>query len=165
MPVAKGNGYGFGIGRLAAAEAARGSASTPSPSGTYHEVAGSRRASTASVLVLTPVATVRDPRDARPRTVVHTVGRLEDLRRAAGRAATGAPRVVLERLTSMRRHGFTAARPAGGRPGCAGDRHRSRGSRCTCRLATGSHLTEVQRLMTDVVAAGLPTRTRLRLAT
>ena len=43
-------------------------------------------------------------------SVVHTVGRLEDLR-ALGRQSSngqGRPRVVLERLTSMRRHGLSA---------------------------------------------------------
>jgi hypothetical protein len=38
--------------------------------------------------------------------VVHTVGRLEDLQALAAR--DDRPRVVLERMTSMRRHGFSA---------------------------------------------------------
>ena len=89
---------------------------------------------------------------------MHTVGRLEDLRALAERgAATGAtPRVVLERLTSMRRHGFSA-RDLREAAAHARRRRASRASRCTCRSRQGSHLTEVNRLMTDVVAAGLPT--------
>ena len=88
--------------------------------------------------------------------MIHTVGRLEDLAALAARAATGTrPRVVLERLTSMRRHGFSArdlreaAEHAGGVT--------VEGVAVHLPLAKGSHLTEVQRLMTDVVAAGVST--------
>ena len=87
---------------------------------------------------------------------MHTVGRLEDLR-ALLAAPARRPRVVLERLTSMRRHGFSARDLREPRP--VADRRRGRGSRasrCTCRSAQGSHLAEVHRLMNDVVAAGLP---------
>ena len=51
-----------------------------------------------------------EPRAVYDPRVIHTVGRLEDLRRARrARPRPGdRPRVVLERLTSMLRHGFTA---------------------------------------------------------
>ena len=65
--------------------------------------------------------------------VVHTVGRLEDLAALAALGRDRArPRVVLERLTSMRRHGFSA-RDLREAAEHARRRHASRGSRCTCR--------------------------------
>jgi alanine racemase len=85
--------------------------------------------------------------------VVHTVGRLDDLRALSAREAK--PRVVLERLTSMRRHGFSARdlrEAATHLDGVAVE-----GVAMHLPISQGSHLTEVHRLMTDVVAAGLPT--------
>lgn len=104
IPVAKGNGYGFGIDLLAA-EAAALDVGTLAV-GTYAEI-GSTADFPGAVLVLSPwrpsePAPLDDPR------VVHTVSRLEDL---AMLAATGRrPRVVLEVATSMRRHGIDAQR-------------------------------------------------------
>ena len=58
----------------------------------------------------------------------------------------------------MRRHGMTAAGAVGGRPsGCRGGR--LEGVALHLPLASGRHLAEVERLLTDVVAAELPTRT------
>ncbi|MVA74668.1 alanine racemase [Auraticoccus sp. F435] len=127
VPVAKGNGYGFGLPRLAG-EAERLGATTLAV-GTADEVAQVRDAFSGDVVVLTPwrahdtqaVALATDPR------VVTTVSREVDL--AALVAAEGTPRVLLELRTSMRRHGVEAdeARSAvrrldvgdalGGRPG------------------------------------------------
>ena len=107
-----------------------------------------------------PVAALRRRPRPRARTtaVIHTVGRVEDLDDLLARQPDA--RFVLELLTSMRRHGFTARelwtaaerlrehRPPGVGPV-------SRASRCTCPLTQGSHLGEVRRLLNDAVAAGL----------
>ena len=143
-----------------------GSASTPSPSGRTTRCAEvARRASTAPAGAHARGGRSR-PRASRstPR-VVHTVGRLEDLarparpRRAAtpGSCSSGSPRccgtasppATCARPAELRR------RPAAGLEGVA----------LHLPLARARTSAEVQRLMTDVVAAGLPTRTRLRLAT
>ncbi len=159
VPVVKGNGYGFGL-RLLAEEAARLGVDTVAV-GMYGEVASVAAASggpfPGSVMVLSPWRPFETRATFQPH-VVHTVGRLEDLRGLAERAAATAarPRVVLERLTSMRRHGFSARdlRQAAGLAGVVD----VEGVAVHLPLSAGSHLTEVNRLMTDVVAAGLPTR-------
>ena len=151
VPVLKGNGYGFGVERLA--ERSAGLGVDTLAVGRYEEVAAAAGRFDGSVLVLTPwrpfeaCATYADH-------VVHTVGRLEDLRALAARSDR--PRVVLERLTSMRRHGFSAAglREAAG---LVAGVH-VEGVAFHLPISAGSHLTEVDRLMTDVVAAGLETR-------
>jgi hypothetical protein len=90
--------------------------------------------------------------------VVHTVGRLEDLK--ALLRADPTARFVLERMTSMLRHGFSARdlRATGpilaACPGAVVE-----GVSFHLPLGTASHVTEVQRLMADAVAADLPTRT------
>jgi alanine racemase len=102
VPVVKGNGYGFG-NEVLAAEAARLGVRTIAV-GTYDEVAEVERTFGGDLLVLSPwrpglpTARLDDPR------VVHTVSRLEDLRAVA--ASGHRPRVVVEVLTSMRRHGI-----------------------------------------------------------
>jgi alanine racemase len=89
--------------------------------------------------------------------VVHTVGRLDDLDRLLAR--DDRPRVVLERMTSMRRHGFSAhdLREAGERVAANRDGVTVEGVALHLPIRTSSQVAEVQRLMTDVVAAGLPT--------
>ncbi len=107
VPVAKGNGYGFGIARLAS-EAAGLGADTLAV-GTALEVAAARRHFEGDIVVLTPwqswdetaTSLLEDPR------VITTVGRLDDLARLH-REHPGA-RVLVERLTSMRRHGLEEA--------------------------------------------------------
>jgi alanine racemase len=151
VPVAKGNGYGLGNTRLAEV-AGRLGADTLAV-GTYAEAAQLSEAFAGDLLVLSPWRPSEQPEDAGPR-VVHTVGRVEDL---APLAATGdRPRVVLELLTSMRRHGFTARelrRAARGLDGL-----RVEGFALHLPMARGSHLPEMGRLMTDVVASGIPSR-------
>ena len=154
VPVIKGNGYGFGLERLA--ERAEWLGVDTVAAGMYQEVATLREQFSGSVLVLTPWRPfeTRATFDGR---VVHTVGRLDDLSALAARS-TGddRPRVVLERLTSMRRHGFSA------RDLREAARHADdvvvEGVAVHLPISQGSHLTEVKRLMTDVVAAGLPSR-------
>ena len=158
VPVVKGNGYGFGLRRLAA-QADRLGVDTVAV-GRYGEVA--TVAGTAggpfsgSVMVLSPWRGFETRAVLEPH-VIHTVGRLEDLRALAERAAGNArPRVVLERLTSMRRHGFSARdlRAAADLVGTVD----VEGVAVHLPISAGSHLTEVRRLMNDVVAAGLTTR-------
>ena len=154
VPVIKGNGYGFGLRRLAERAAWLGVDTVAA--GMYQEVTTLREQFSGSVLVLTPWRPF-ETRAVYERHVVHTVGRLDDLAALAARSTGGdRPRVVLERLTSMRRHGFSArdlreaARLA--------DDVVVEGVAVHLPISAGSHLTEVKRLMTDVVAAGLPSR-------
>ena len=150
VPVLKGNGYGFGLERLAQRASWLGVDTIAV--GTYAEVASVAPHFAGSVMVLSPWRPF-EHKAVFDTHVVHTVGRLEDLRSLADRDAK--PRVVLERLTSMRRHGFSARdlRDAVHHlDGVAVE-----GVAMHLPISQGSHLTEVNRLMTDVVAAGLPT--------
>lgn len=113
VPVAKGNGYGFGLPRLAA-QAARLGADTLAV-GTAPEVEVVRRGDaerpgwSGDVVVLTPWRP-DDPLAQEPLAdpgVITTVSRVEDAA-ALARSHPGA-RVVLEVLTSMRRHGLGGA--------------------------------------------------------
>lgn len=103
VPVAKGNGYGFTVGRLA--RRAEWLGVDTLAVGTYDEVAEVAQRFSGDILVLEPWRPFLDaPGDPR---VVHTVGRLDDL--AALGARGDSPRVVVEALTSMRRFGFATA--------------------------------------------------------
>jgi alanine racemase len=153
VPVIKGNGYGFGNGRLARRSEWLGADTVAV--GTYAEVEDVRSRFDGTMLVLTPWRPF-EQRVVYDDRVVHTVGRREDLQALAAR--DDRPRVVLERMTSMRRHGFSAR---GLREAAAllSRALRVEGAALHLPMAHGSHLPEVERLMTDVVAAGLPTRT------
>ncbi len=171
-PVCKGNGYGFGLHRLARKSGWLGVDTLCV--GMYEELPEVLSRFEGSVMVLTPWRpfnpAVDDPR------VIHTVGRLEDLRAlvAQGRESGRAPRVVLERMTSMMRHGFDAAGIAeAGRIARAGGvrvegaalhlplaqkaattrTHPTRAQ--VARAHAASSLAEVERLMVDVAAAQL----------
>ncbi len=100
VPVIKGNGYGLGNRRLAE-EAARLGVDTVAV-GTTDELPAVREVFGGDVLVLTP-SYPRPDEDPTGR-VVQTVAHLETLRAAAG------ARIVVEAMTSMRRHGLTAAK-------------------------------------------------------
>jgi hypothetical protein len=105
VPVAKGNGYGYGLARLAE-EAARLGADILAV-GQPHEVAAVRDVFDGDIVVLTPwraddeiaAALVGDPR------VILTVSRVPDLKAVAERGSR--PRVLVEVLTSMLRHGVS----------------------------------------------------------
>jgi hypothetical protein len=166
VPVIKGNGYGFGIERLASRSAWLGVDTVAV--GTYGEVAaaaegfcGTSGRSGGSVMVLSPWRPFETRAVFEPH-VIHTVGRLDDLRALAGR--DDRPRVLLERLTSMRRHGFSArdlreAADVVDRVAVEGlAMHMPMASTTSNPRAKGSHLTEMQRLMTDVVATGIATK-------
>lgn len=160
VPVAKGNGYGFGPGRLARKAqwlADRGFAIDTLAVGTYDELGGVVTRFRGDLLVLTPWRPfgVALERDADPR-LVHTVSRPEDLTGLLDRHPKA--RYVVERATSMLRHGMTA-RELRGLRGAGHSLTGLAGVALHLPLARGSHLGEVQRLMNDVVAAGLPTHT------
>ncbi|MGI8458364.1 MAG: alanine racemase [Propionibacteriaceae bacterium] len=109
VPVIKGNGYGFGLARLAAeAETLRtaGLGAVTIAVGLVEEVDVVREHYAGDIVVLTPwrpsntraVELLADDR------VITTVSRVQDV--AAIAALGGSPRVLLEVLTSMRRHGM-----------------------------------------------------------
>jgi alanine racemase len=158
VPVAKGNGYGFGLARLARRSDWLGVSALAV--GTYEELPEVERRFGGDLLVLAPWrpfgAAVDQPLPAG--RVIHTVTRVADLQ-ALLRREPGA-RFVLERLTSMRRHGLSAeglraaAHVLAQVPGA-----RLEGVAFHLPLAHGSHLSEVERLVNDVVAADLPTFT------
>ena len=158
VPVLKGNGYGFGLHRLARKSQWLGVDTVAV--GTYEEVPEVETRFDGSLLVLTPWRPFNPTQD-NPR-LIHTIGRIEDLNALAEQRTTSGerPRVVLERMTSMLRHGFSAA---GLREAAALVRSnggvRVEGVALHLPLAPGSqgtsHLNEVERAMNDVVAAGL----------
>ncbi len=161
VPVAKGNGYGFTLGRLARKAqwlADRGHDVTCIAVGTYDELPEVVTRWQGDVLVLTPwrpFVPALEPAVAR--RVIHTVSRLEDLERLL--ALDPHARMVLERETSMRRHGM-AARELWDAGALLRD-HRDatvEGVALHLPLAQGNHLGEVNRLVTEYVAAEVPTR-------
>ncbi|MCW2824277.1 MAG: alanine racemase [Aeromicrobium sp.] len=102
VPVVKGNGYGFGRDLLALEATSLGLPTIAV--GTYAEVPGALEAFGGDVMVLSPWRpflndVVLDER------VVHTVGRVADIRELAA-ATGGRARVLLEGETSMARHGL-----------------------------------------------------------
>ncbi len=164
-PVTKGNGYGLTLARLARRSgwlADQGYAVDTIAVGTYSELDQLASRFHGDLLVLTPwrpFGPELDLADDLERRVVHTVGRLADLDALLERRP--AARVVLERETSMHRHGFGAAdlREAGRRLRAHRGGARVLGVALHLPLDEGSHLAEVLALMDDVVAADLPTRT------
>lgn len=156
VPVAKGNGYGFTVGRLARkAQWLRDHDHdvTTLAVGTYDELPEAASRWHGDLLVLTPWRPFIEPLDpALEKRVIHTVSRLGDLALLLDRVPRA--RLVVERLTSMRRHGMS-----GRELWEAGEvlrRHpegRLEGVALHLPLQQGSHLGEVARLLTDAVAA------------
>ena len=166
VPVAKGNGYGFGLPRLA--EVADELGLDTLAVGTYAEVPVVERHFSGSLLVLSPWRPFETRATYDPR-LIHTVGRLSDVEDLVARASepggpdagtVDRPRVALELLTSMRRHGFT---PRDLRAAAAvdhlTDRLQVEGFALHLPIDHGSHLGEVERLLTEIVASGIPART------
>ncbi|MEJ5914667.1 alanine racemase [Pseudokineococcus sp. 1T1Z-3] len=173
VPVAKGNGYGFGLTRLARRAQALGVDTVAV--GLHEELPAVAEAFDGSLLVLAPHRP-HQPRPADlgvdPDRVVSTVGRTADLRDLVARSDT-APRVVLERLTSMTRHGADAEMPAlvdlAAELGCrvegvalhlplptGGAWPRPGRLRRVASAARGSgHVEEVRRLLAEPALAGL----------
>lgn len=169
-PVIKGNGYGFTLPRLARKAqwlTDQGLGVDTICVGTYEELPEVASRFAGDLLVMTswrPWIAPLEP--SLERRVIHTMSRVADLDALLGRQP-GA-RVVLERLTSMKRHGLSARdlreavelasrHPSG--------RARIEGIALHLPLAQGSHLGEVERLMNDVVAAGLGPAAGHRAAT
>jgi hypothetical protein len=109
IPVAKGNGYGFGVGRLA--RRCQWLGVDELAVGTYGELPQVLDRFDGDLLVLEPYrdflpASLTHPPGS-SRRVVHTIGRVVDLTDLVARE-DGRPRIVLEALTSMYRHGLAA---------------------------------------------------------
>lgn len=116
VPVAKGNGYGFGLRRLAAESARLGVDSVAV--GLASEVAAVRTEFAGDIVVMTPWRPGDDlARELlSDRRVITTVSRLEDLQAIGALSGESAlagesagehrPRVIVEILTSMQRHGI-----------------------------------------------------------
>ena len=144
------------VGRLAR-KAEPGSASTPSPSAPTTSCRRSRSASTATCW-----CSPRGGRSAARSSDLPTRPRHPHRRPARGPRApcsTREPdaRVVLERLTSMRRHGMSARGPARGRPLLDRRRRPARGRRAAPAARRRAPTSpRSSRLMNDVVAAELP---------
>jgi alanine racemase len=161
VPVAKGNGYGFTVGRLARRTqwlADQGLGGDTLAVGTYDELPHVADRFAGDLLVLTPWRPFDRALETDPSLagrLVHTVSRASDLADLLERQPDA--RFVLERMTSMLRHGMSArelwaaARLLHDHP-----RARPEGVALHLPLARGSHLTEVHRLLNDVVAAELP---------
>src|SRR3989337_1187755 len=94
VPVAKGNGYGFGLGRLA--RKAQWLDVDTMAVGTYEEISPVEQSFAGARLVRTPWR----PESPAPDNsrIIHTVGRIEDLKTLAGHESSGGarPRVALE---------------------------------------------------------------------
>ncbi|MGH8775596.1 MAG: alanine racemase [Jiangellaceae bacterium] len=104
VPVAKGNGYGFGTPVLAVEAVALGVSTLAV--GTYDEIASVTPQFPGDILVLSPWRQGDDLGLTDDNRVIHTVSRLTDLRDLA--ESNRRPRVVVEVVTSMRRHGIAA---------------------------------------------------------
>ena len=159
VPVAKGNGYGFTLGRLARkAQWLRdgGHDVTTLAVGTYDEIAEVATRWDGDILVLTPWRPFVDAIDpGLAKRVIHTVSRLADLEQLLTLAPTA--RIVLERTTSMQRHGMSGRDlwEAGEVLRRHPDSHLE-GVALHLPLAQGNHLGEVGRLLNDYVAAAVP---------
>lgn len=148
VPVGKGNGYGLGLASLARRAGWLGA--DVLAVGTYEEIPEVAQRYDGSLLVLTPWRPWFAPVDPTlHRRVIHTVSRPADLMHLL-EGQPGA-RVVLERLTSMRRHGMSAsdlwetARTA---------RHHARFEGVALHFPMGTgNLREATALMSDVVGA------------
>lgn len=157
-PVAKGNGYGFTLGRLARRTQwleDQGLGTDTLAVGTYEELPEVADRFDGDLLVLTPWRPfVPDLEPGLADRVVHTVGRPGDLDALLDRQP-GA-RLVLERMTSMLRHGLTATELWGASAQLRAHRGaRLEGIALHLPLAQGSHLAEVSRLLNDVVGMEL----------
>ena len=156
VPVAKGNGYGFGLGRLA--RKAEWLGVDTLAIGTYDELPEVSSRFSGDLLVMTPwrpFGPALDVAEATRSRVVHTLSRVEDVRALSEREPDA--RFVLELQTSMLRHGLTARdlREAADALGPGHGGRRFRGIALHLPLASGSHLAEVHRLVDEVVGAGL----------
>jgi hypothetical protein len=160
VPVAKGNGYGLTNRRLALeAESVRADTLAV---GTYDEIDQVDRLFSGDLIVLTPFRPFGSARTFTPdRRLIHTVTRVEDI--PALLQIDPHARFVLERMTSLRTHGLSArdlrAMVHALSKYSGADGPVLEGVSFDFPATDGGHLTELHRLMTDVVSSGLPTRT------
>jgi alanine racemase len=145
IPVAKGNGYGFTVPGLA--RRAQWLAADTIAVGTYSEIRDVERRFDGDILVLEPWRPFL-PDLSYGRRIIHTVGRSSDLADLGGRPDR--PRVALEALTSMRRHGFSAAGLSAAATSAPGVR--VEGHALHLPLGTG-HLDEANRWLAAAPAA------------
>ncbi len=159
VPVVKGTGYGFTLPRLA--RRAQWLGVDTIAVGTYDELPDVAQRFSGDLLVLTPWRPFGPALEVDPALsdrVVHTIGRISDLADLLTREPSA--RFVLELVTSMLRHGLSgrdlwACAPLlAEHPGA-----RLEGVALHLPLAQGSHLSQVHRLLNDVVAAGLRSKT------
>ena len=151
-PVAKGNGYGFTLGRLA--RKAQWLGTDTLSVGTYEELPEVAARFDGDLLVLTPWRPFVDDLDpALTDRVIHTVSRPDDLDALLARQPHA--RLVVERMTSMLRHGLTARELWDAELRRRLGRARLEGIALHLPLAQGSHLAEVTRLLNDVVGMDL----------
>jgi alanine racemase len=161
VPVAKGNGYGFTLGRLARKAqwlSEKGLGVDTLAVGTYEELPEVASRFHGSLLVLTPWRPwVADPDPAIAGRVIHTVSRPGDLGELVERRPRA--RVVLERMTSMRRHGMTARELWVAGPTAQSLRARVEGVAIHLPLNHRGHLAEVTHMIDEIAGAGLDSTT------
>jgi alanine racemase len=155
VPVAKGNGYGLTLGRLARKAQwldDQGLGVDTLAVGTYEELAEVATRFSGSLLVMTPWRPfVADLDPALAGRVIHTVSRTGDLGALLERQP-GA-RFVLERMTSMQRHGLSARELWD--LAASTDGGRLEGVALHLPLAQSGHLAEATALLNDVAGMGL----------
>ncbi len=168
VPVVKGNGYGFGLSRLA--EECRRLGVRTVAVGLPGEAADVRSAFPGDVLVLTPWHPRLPAADITDDAVIRTVSHAEALEalealatppaawRAPDTARSRPRRVVLELRTSMRRHGLPG--PDLGRAAATSAEAERRGALQVEGLAlhlpmVGDRLGEARRLLAEAAQAGL----------
>jgi hypothetical protein len=150
VPVAKGNGYGLGIPRLAVEAAALGADTIAV--GTAAEVSSVGAVPFERVVVLTPHL----PGDAPPngQHVVHTVAGAAGIRELTGRA------VVVECRTSLRRHGVDSGELAAVADALTGCRPEGFALHLPMNRPSGVNpVAEVDKWLGRLAGAGLPTDT------
>jgi alanine racemase len=154
VPVAKGNGYGFGTARLARRCEWLGVDTVAV--GTYQDVAAVLSRCTSDVLVMTPWRPGVQTAEMPDRRIVHTVASVADCAELA-REQPGA-RVVVEGVTSMWRHGMPRDDLAAAARACA--RLRLEGLALHLPMA-GDRLGEARSWMGALEESRLDTRTVL----
>ncbi len=168
VPVVKGNGYGFSVGGLARRCAwlndhaeETGTKIDILAVGTYLELPHVADRFAGDMQVLTPwrpLGMALDVSETLSDRVIHTVSRITDVRDLTERKPDA--RFVLEQLTSMRRHGMTRRELVEAAQVLDERRHSGLvGVSMHLPLNVSSHVSEVERLINDVVATGLRTRT------
>jgi hypothetical protein len=149
VPVIKGNGYGVGRASLARRSGWLGVETVAV--GTYDELTDVAERFDGDLLVLTPwrPGTDLEALAAKHRhRVIHTVSRTEDLDALLG--AEPGSRIVVEALTSMRRHGIAAAEVVDAVRRTSAHAHARLEGLAVHLPMAGDHLGEVESLLAGV---------------